>query len=328
MLSDHSFLKSKSGKGKINLVFDIDGVLAFHSAQLSDTSLAVIEKYGHIIVAAGLAHYVSPGAVELMKLLFSMPYVRVSFFSSGAKSRNVEFVEKLLTLSLGFVRYHAVKNDVIVLSKEDMVYYGNSEQSENITKLCGSLHGNYKKDLSSVLALHPEDSMNDAILIDDDPSYVCLGQHKNILVCHEVQDHHYYSLSNGSCDLSGIYHADSYAGINNIFYVTGLLMKILHDHMTGIKCLSDALFDINYISYESYEQNQKLKYQRGEYICEPIPDPYHSDLQSCWGESILQKNFYETGLKVLRNVNADLLLLDSKIYNSFRSKKSNCCNVH
>jgi hypothetical protein len=256
-----------------------------------------------------------------------MPYVRVSFFSSGAKLRNDEFVEKLLTLSLGFDRYLAVKNDVLVLSKEDMVYYGNSQQSENITKLCSSLRGNYKKDLSSVLALHPEDSMNDAILIDDDPSYVCLGQHKNILVCPEVGEQHYYRLSEIDCGISDRYHADSYAGINNIFYVTGLLMKILHDHMTGIKCLSDALFDINYISYESYEQNQKQKYQKGEYICEPIPDSCHSDLQSCWGESILQKNYYETGLKVLRKVNADLILIDSKISNSFRNKKSNCCNV-
>lgn len=313
MLSTHSLLKTT--ERKINIVFDIDGVLAFHSTRLSEKITAIFEKYGLVVSAAEHTHYVSPGAVELMKLLFSLPYVRVSFFSSGAKVRNDEFVEKLLSHALGVDAYREMKDDVTVLSKEDMTYYGNNEDSRQLGKLCNRLYGNYKKDISKVL--RPGDSLHEAILIDDDWSYIALGQHKNLLVCPESSDHYYYNLAEGRCSFTDKYHADSFHGVNNIFYVTGLLMKLMTAHRSGGELITDALCKINYITHEEYRKNQLLKYERGEYIGEPGPDIHSSDLESCWHESMSKIDIYESGLKILNKLNPDLVMIDSEFYKAF-----------
>lgn len=157
---------------QINIVFDIDGTLACHSAPTIGEA-AFFYKKGAIIPAIK-THYIVPGVIELMKLLFQMEHVTVSFFSAGVSERNEVFVKELLSLALGKERYDQIASKVRILSRDDMV-----RGDEGPKSMHGLGHGTYKKDLS--VFLKEADVLQNAVLIEDDYSYVAFGQEKNVL---------------------------------------------------------------------------------------------------------------------------------------------------
>jgi hypothetical protein len=101
-----------------------------------------------------------------------MDNVRVSFFSGGEKIRNDLFVQELLTLSLGKEKYEKIKDQVRILSQEDLKQSTFGDRME----LCD---GKMQKDLYKVV--QTADELANALLIEDDESFVANGQAKNLL---------------------------------------------------------------------------------------------------------------------------------------------------
>jgi len=95
--------------GSINLVFDIDGVLACNA--IGSTKIAAFFLKKGAIITALKTHYVFPGVIELMQLLFQTENIKVSFFSSGDRQRNEIFVKQLLELALGQEGYRKIEKN-------------------------------------------------------------------------------------------------------------------------------------------------------------------------------------------------------------------------
>ncbi len=159
----------------INVVLDIDGVLACKSA--GNIEAASFFKNKGAILTAIKTHYIFPGVIEFIKLLFETEGVRVSFFSLGDESRNEVFVKKLLKLSLGKNKYEEIKETVSILSRNNFIECGREWQEHY--RLYNLRPGKKQKDLSKVLK--GEEELKNTILIDDDSSYVACGQAKNFL---------------------------------------------------------------------------------------------------------------------------------------------------
>lgn len=159
----------------MNIVIDIDGVLAGTNA--CDIECAAFFKNKGAIITAIKTHYIFPGVIEFLKFLHEIKGVRVSFYSSGDEDRNKEFVRKLLEISLGQTKYDEIKCSISILSRNDLVK--TEGDSREHYRLYGLHHGNKKKDLSKVLK--EGETLENTILIDDDASYVSIGQAKNFL---------------------------------------------------------------------------------------------------------------------------------------------------
>lgn len=165
-----------------NVVFDIDDVLAVSEIEKSNISKFFEEK--GLVLTAIKTYYVFPGVIEMMQLLFSMPDVRVSFFSSAHQNRNELFVEKLLERALGCERYIEIKKKIQILSgttreRSTDLIKNTSKESEKQLNQYGLRHGNKKKSLEKVVG--QGENLDNCVLIDDDSSWVKYGQEGNFL---------------------------------------------------------------------------------------------------------------------------------------------------
>lgn len=165
-----------------NLVFDIDNVLADTTVREAK-EIKFFKEKGFVLTAIK-THYIFPGVIEMMQLLFRMPDVRVSFFSSGHQSRNEMFVEKLLEKALGKERYLEVKASVRILSGkksdgETDLSLNNPEDSKAQWLKYGLHHGNKKKSVEKIAG--PGNSLDNCVLIDDELSWIKRGEENNFL---------------------------------------------------------------------------------------------------------------------------------------------------
>ncbi len=165
-----------------NLVFDIDNVLA--DTEVSEVNEIKFYQQKGFVLSAIKTHYIFPGVIELMQLLFRMPDVRVSFFSSGHQSRNELFVEKLLERALGKEHHLKIKDDVQILSgKKDIgntdLSINTKEESQIQLNKYGLYDGNNKKSLEKVV--EHKGNLENCVLIDDDSSWIKCGQEGNYL---------------------------------------------------------------------------------------------------------------------------------------------------
>ena len=126
----------------VNLFLDIDEVLTCTHA-LNYEQLAFFKSEGAIITALK-THYIFPGVIEFIRFVFKIPNTRVSFFSSGLEKRNRAFVPELLKLA-----------------------FPNSQPQADVFSRQHLTHG--QKDLSP--HLKPEDHIENAVLIDDNPDH-------------------------------------------------------------------------------------------------------------------------------------------------------------
>lgn len=185
----------------VNIVLDIDGVLACTSVK--NIQQAKFFKNKGAILPAIKTHYIFPGVVEFVKLLFQTENLKISFFSSGQKKRNIIFVDQLLKFALPELRYQEIKSKVCVLSREDLIESGR-EEGEKHYKLYDLCPGIKQKDISK--ALGESDPPENAVLIDDNYSYVACGQAKNILFVPESENKNFEKLSSKS----DFYEIDGY----------------------------------------------------------------------------------------------------------------------
>lgn len=165
-----------------NVVFDIDNVLT--DTEVSEVDEIKFYQEKGFVLTAIKTHYIFPGVIEMMQLLFRMPDVKVSFFSSGHQSRNELFVEKLLERSLGKEHYLQIKGDVQILSgKKDEGYTdlvkNTDEESQIQWKKYGLHNGNNKKSLEKIFG--KKGDLENHVLIDDDSSWIKCGQESNYL---------------------------------------------------------------------------------------------------------------------------------------------------
>ncbi len=156
-----------------NVVFDIDNTLVCTSVRCCkkiEVARFFNEK-GTIFKAAEKTHYIFPGVIELTKLLSQIPNVRMSLFSSCRDSlRNKEVAKKI---------FGGKKSDVLVLSGENLTIYADPYKCKS-------------KDLKKVLG--KGDKLENAVLIDDDKTYIHEGQTQNSLICTPVDGQKFYSL--------------------------------------------------------------------------------------------------------------------------------------
>lgn len=174
---------------KHHIVLDIDMVLALHDGREAKYASFFLKKGA--IFQAIKTHYIFPGVIEFLQLLFQDKDLKVSFFSSGIKRRNDIFVENLLRLALGEDRYETVKKDVLILSRNDLISIG-EEEEEKEHALYGRRPGNNQKDLLKVL--QEGELLENVILIDDDPSYAACGQVKNMLYVPPTMNYDFCSM--------------------------------------------------------------------------------------------------------------------------------------
>lgn len=167
--------------GMINLVFDIDGLLA--CTEVTNVDHASFFMHKGVLLTAIKTHYVFPGVIELMQLVFQTEGVRVSFFSSGEQQRNDIFVEKLLTRALGKDRYEKIKPELKILSAKDLDKSKEEQRDKQYRKYKIS-PGHLNKDISKVL--RECDSLHQVVLIEDDKSYIAGGQAENVLLVPET----------------------------------------------------------------------------------------------------------------------------------------------
>lgn len=160
----------------VNVVLDIDGVLCCNSVRSKEAASFYLRKGA--IISAIKTHYVFPGVIEFLQLLFRTENIRVSFFSSGDRQRNEMFVEEILKCAIGKEGYEKVQKSVVILSREHMVS-NTDHNSKAQYQTYGLTNGNKKKDVSKVL--RDDETLQNTVLIDDDHSYIQYGQEKNVL---------------------------------------------------------------------------------------------------------------------------------------------------
>lgn len=126
----------------------------------------------------GVRNIIHPGVPELIQFLDSIPNIRMSFFSSGISERNEIFVTELLRLSLGQERYESIQDKITVCSRNDLEKADNSFSIAQ-REYYGFCSGNNTKNLNKIS--RDNETLDWAILIDDDVSYAKHGQEKNLL---------------------------------------------------------------------------------------------------------------------------------------------------
>lgn len=278
----------------IHIVLDIDDVLAtgFHNSDIQKLlkDHPYLKEFAdkNLLINAVLPHMIHPGAMELIQWIFQIPNVKVSFFSSGDETRNTTFVKELLTRALGD-RFDKIKDNVGVFSRQHFVV-SKEEEINNQFKLFKLYYGAKKKDLSKILSA---DNLDNAILIDDDSSYIASGQERNVMVVPGSDEYPFYNFHRDAQefpDCMGKYILP----MNHIFYIAGMLSRIL-----GLKshCLADNLFGLQ------YKSNADGTYERDRGI--------HSEHQ-----------FYLDGLSELQNVNPKLEFYGGELANEYFKKAS------
>src|SRR3990167_8189700 len=262
-------------KNKITVVFDIDGVLVDENNNIRDvTTRSFIEKTGAIIHAAGAEYYVYPGVLPLMQFLVTNPLIDIAFFSAGVKERNTELVEKLLILAIGQDKYQQIKNNIIVLSRNDLVP-NNREDAEKMRWSHVLRWGNMKKDIRKALQ---NGLLENSVIIEDDSSYIHYGQEGNLLYSESINIDWYLS------------HNDGINPINKkMFFVAGVLSYCIDEIKKNNKKMIDVLSQLQYkrsTETSGYELNYDL---------------------------IREERFYKMGVQCLKSYFVDALVENSQL---------------
>lgn len=220
------------------VVLDLDDVLTTHiEKRHRNERFAVWFRERHLTVwAAGYEHIVHPGVVEFLRFLYQNKHengeIRVRFFSSAVAQRNFEFVIAVLILALG--KDHAAKYiaeiekqitdplaEKIVFSRDDI---------DDVRRI-------NKKNLLKTCSLAELES---TILIDNERSNIYHNQLPNGLITQYADE----QIFEQEFYVSRVISDGSYLeNANQIFYVVGLLKKLLAEKSSSI---TQALFNLQY----------------------------------------------------------------------------------
>lgn len=275
---------------RVTVVFDIDNLLATHDKCSRESILFFLRK-GTIINAYGVTHYILPGVLELMRFLFSLPEVRVAFFSSGARIRNEPFVKILLTKALGEEHYNRIAADVVIMSEGNLMRFDSSKYSTQ-NKQYGLYkdHNDHTKDINFTLA--PEDSLKNAIFIDDRPAFIHYEQEKNYVYAETVKSKDFDCLNNSEL---GSYNPENllFRKVNFVFYLACILNNCIK--FKNEEPITDKLFAMHFVP------SQQLDEEKPSY--KPV-----------WGKSMMDLTLYQEGLNILQQFNPALTLTTPDTY--------------
>lgn len=284
--------KSKEVSKKLRIALDIDNTIATGEAVSSEVEakkyLDEFKRHGiteHIISIstqdakgkpAILIHILHRGAIEFAKWLHYTLDSRISFFSAGAKERNVPFAKEYLSSALGEEEYGRIQDTITVCSREDLNKSDTSDEDSRLQQIkyekYGLGSGNFHKDLTK--ALRKGEDIKDIVLVDDDETYICPGQVKNSLIAGGT-----YRV--GDFNLGDANSLSNLLRLNNIFYITGMLKSAL-DLIPKEGSFLNGLFKLQ------YKPKHPFTYER------------------LWSISDEQLDYYLKGLKVLQKINPGL----------------------
>lgn len=249
----------------VHVVLDIDSVLACINAQ-SDQEASFFLHNGAIIQAIK-THYIFPGVIEFLQLLFQMDHIRVSFFSAGSEKRNKTFVNQLLKIVLPQKKYKKTRKNVLVFSKDYLASPG------------------LKKDLTIVL----EDPipLEDTILIDDRLENRASDQFNNLLWVPPTDLSHFRAL-----EISKVYsYTEGGVKLSNCIMVCIPLEEFLIEegnieNMKGVLILrTNDGFELGFLDKDSYDYRQeKLSEEKHSSLIERLAEVYKHETTGCFGE--------------------------------------------
>lgn len=188
----------------VTLVFDLDDTICLHLEQdtwQQDTE-EVVQVYGekfrnqHMTTALDYPHFIFPGFSALWKWLYAQGH-NIVVFSSAVKERNVEFVDRFVELTFG-EQAREIRPRIRIFSREDC--FDTRDQSKDQSQYQPIFFGNRKKVLADIVVQREE--LPWTLLIDDDRSYMALGEEDNYIrvetgislhiVSGSDQDHRYF----------------------------------------------------------------------------------------------------------------------------------------
>lgn len=273
---------------KILIVFDIDGVLGNVIKTDVDIEPAIHAYLGKKGVRLDfgsrvMPHYLYPGVLELIRYLAAQEHVEIAFFSAGPRTRNVLFVNRLISEAL---EGQNLKYEAKIKSRYDRTV----EMTNNVSVR--------KKDLRTMFSLPVETPhLSNVILVDDLSTNAASGQEKNLLLSHSVSNADFGKLNTPDLtetsehwDLSGI------AQLNQIYYIAGVLQACIAQKMLmPMTTLLPAIQDLNekqwYLDGLSCLQqyNPKLRFNSHEHFKQTlqriIPSSYIRLPHPCAPES-------------------------------------------
>jgi hypothetical protein len=266
---------------RLHVVYDLDDVLVFPATEKPFAAYGLKEG---LLLTAQKTHVVFPGVVELMQLHYRRGD-KVSFFSSGARSRNRELIPQLLEKALGKRKAKEAMKKTRIFSKEHMRPIESYADAKEREKRFPNFWGNNKKDLS-ILNVR---SLENVVLIDNDRTFAAPGQEKNLLKVPYTDE--------------GCFNFDEWKareGIdlkaNRIYFLVGFLFEAIRSSKRERKPITEWLFA---------KQFAKRK--------EDIFD-------NCFEELANDIRYYRKGLKILQKINPNLQFCTKESYSSALQK--------
>jgi ankyrin repeat protein len=262
----------------LHLIFDIDNTLA-QGFSIDDLATLIKEKpyvawfqNNNLLINAVHPHILFPGTLELMQYVFSIPQVKVSFFSAGERIRNKPFVAELLIRALGKSHYDQIRGNVRIVSTHDLPKVSKSyyeQQADNADhRYYGLQSGRVKKDLTVFLAKNQKLSVSNILLVDDDESYISPQQVEHVLFVKGWPEfrHPQPAIAQSA---------------NQIFYIAGLLHKAMEQ--------GESHHLRNYLFNQQFVKNTDKDGYRPNYR-----------------KLTTQEEFYQLGLSLLQKYNPNL----------------------
>ncbi len=221
-----------------------------------------------------------PGCIPFFQFLFGQPGVRPAFFSAGARARNLVLGERIVQMAVAAGGDPTWLERYDVFSREDGF---DTEALPDIRARSDSPYqppdyfGNLKKDLrmihygrevyhglfervrrgEPVLLPDPEKDkplLENAIMIEEDSSYLFAGQQRNMLLCPTYR-HPYPRLVNYPQEDTPVAdktdYRDHFKNTNTIFYAAGVMQHLFERLASGATSIPDILWEAQGHLWES-----------------------------------------------------------------------------
>lgn len=238
-----------------NIVFDIDQTLAFHSVNSLEQGNFIREKGAILSQETLKTHYIYPGAIELIKLLFQSDEFKVSFFSKGTADRNLEFVRLLLDCAIEEHEFELKKSQVRVLSREDLEEAECERCRRKHYEMYGQSAGYSPKDISKVL--YGDERIENAVLIDDKFENATFDQVPNFIQMPLVESRDYDALilKKRVYDASGVRNLKC---MMNFSHEVDIEENVVEDGRRIIIYKTDDSFEIKFIDFDNICHIEKI----------------------------------------------------------------------
>ncbi|MBS0635076.1 MAG: hypothetical protein JSR37_06405 [Verrucomicrobia bacterium] len=226
-----------------------------------------------VLTANKIHHYLFPGAIELLQLLFEVPNVQVAFFDDEDKEKVEEFVQMLLSYALGPNKYEEVKKSIAIWSRKDLA----ADDFEAYRQ-----QKRYFEFTQNVLKLDMRRLLNvssDCMLVDSKPAYLPAGKEATFLASPQASTGDYMDCSDDIGPQPIDFHFARFRSFNeykdhhkNVATGNYILLVHLLEKDTYYACFTqDNCLDVAFCPFTEYEaelfkaiQLEERTYQREE----------------------------------------------------------------